>query len=505
MQQVSEAVVAELKLWRPPWAHQSKEWVESLDMNERLLLWDMGTGKTTTAVGWLRLKYRRYGLHNTLIIAPLATLPGWVKDFQKNSPESVYISVLMASGMGKKKMPGKKRAELISDPKHKIIITNSESLNMPEVCEALSKKGFQYLVIDEIHRFKNPQSKRVKALLPISDRTLYRIGLTGTFILNSYMDVWAPMRIIDRGKRFGTNFYSHFRNKYFVDINAGWKGERAFPDWQPQPGLGDVITDKLSSLASRCKKEECLTLPPRLITRVDVPLSGEQQRLYDEMEDELITSVTYGDATASNALVKMLRMRQIMAGFLPVENDEDPDLNRIHMLRENPRMDALEDLLEDLTPQAKVVVWSNFRANYKEFTKLAERLKIGYAEFHGGIKNKEEEKRRFIEDPTCRVIFMNPAAGGTGVDGLQHVCNYCIYFDRSHNLEHYLQSRERIHRGGSEIHDKVTEIHLVAAGTLDEDTLTALSNKENFAENVLERLRSKYAHKTMESSRHRRG
>ena len=47
------------------------------------------------------------------------------------------------------------------------------------------------LVIDEISQAKNHSSKRFKALLKHIDRFPYRLGLTGTPVPNSYLDLFA--------------------------------------------------------------------------------------------------------------------------------------------------------------------------------------------------------------------------------------------------------------------------------------------------------------------------
>ncbi len=489
-------LVATLNLPRPPWEHQKEEWALSVDMPERLLYWEMGTGKTTTATVWTRLKYRQLGsVEKTLILGPLGTLKGWLDDYKRNSPASVHSTAVIAAGTGKKKMPGKKRAELILDPANKIIITNYESLTMPDVIDALKKVAPKIIVADEIHRLKNPRSKRLKGLLSFSDKSHYRLGLTGTPILKDLMDVWAQMRVVDRGRRFGKNFVTQYRNLYFYDKNAGMAGNsNYFPNWVLKPGVEKEVPAKMRELVSRKTKDECLTLPPRVTVVLDVELSAEQQRCYDEMEEELIASVVQGEATASNALVRILRLRQIMCGFMPVETmDEDPEPTRIVRFKENPRLDTLRDVLEDLPQGKKIIIWSTFTANYPVLRELCEELGLGYAEYTGQTKDKDGEKARFIEDPNCVALLANPQAGGTGVDGLQAVCDYYTYFDRSHNAEHYWQSRDRIHRGGCEVHKKITELHLIAKGTFDEEIYNCLVNKEEFAGKVLERLRSKYA------------
>ena len=159
-------------------------------------------------------------------------------------------------------------------------------------------------------------------------------------------------------------------------------------------------------------------------------------------------------------------------------------------------MERLRELLETITVENKVVVWANFRPNYPQLRALCDELGVGYAELTGDTKDRQAEIERFKIDPKCRVFLSNPQAGGTGVDGLQHAASYCIYYDRSHNLAHYLQSRDRIHRGGSEVHSKITEIHLLAASTIDQDILDALERKENFAEDVIKRIKEKYGKQT---------
>lgn len=471
---------AALKFSRPLWAHQSEELVLSYGARERALLWEMGTGKTTAAIGWLRLKYRQEGrVLKTLILSPVATLPNWKREFERNSPESVSTTVTVCYG------PGAKRIPLIASGQ--IIVTNPEALTMPTVLAALKAAKFEAIVIDEAHRFKSPDSKRFKALLGFSDAAKYRMILTGTLILNSYMDVWAPWRFLDKGRTFGTNFYSHFRRKYFIDVNAGMPPGSYFPDWQPIKGLEKILSQLLSEKASRKTKEECLTLPPRIFQRIPVALSKEQERLYLSMEQELIATVGDAACAATNALVKVTRMLQILSGYIALEEQGEVGI------KDCPRLEALEELLEDLTPQSKVVVWATFKRNYKDLRALCDKMGLGYAELTGDTKDRQAEIDRFVNDPKCRVFLSNPQAGGTGVDGLQHVARYAIYYTRSYSLGDRKQSLDRIHRGGSEVHDKVTVYDLVAENTLDEDVLDALDKKEEFAEDVLARLRSRYA------------
>jgi SNF2 family DNA or RNA helicase len=86
-----------------------------------------------------------------------------------------------------------------------------------------------------------------------------------------------------------------------------------------------------------------------------------------------------------------------------------------------------------------------------------------------------------------KVMLGHPASAGLGVNLVE--AGYSIYFSRSYNLEHSLQSEARNYRGGSKEagHEKITVIDLVAEGTMDELVLKSLSSKEEVSLEVLKR------------------
>ena len=104
-------------------------------------------------------------------------------------------------------------------------------------------------------------------------------------------------------------------------------------------------------------------------------------------------------------------------------------------------------------PGEKVVIWSMF-------VDQIERLKDRYAEYgaisiHGGVPTGSDEDlafreariARFKKNTDCRILVANPAACGEGIS-LHRAAHHAIYFDRSFNAAHFLQSIDRIHRRG---------------------------------------------------------
>lgn len=463
-----------LKFSRDLWEHQTKFLDEFKERNDFFLSWEMGTGKTTAAIGWLRTKYLAHdSVLSTLVLSPVATLWNWQEEFKTNSPAYIHEKVAVAHG--------KKKLEAF---KSQIVIANYECLDSPTMVKAISKFSPQVIICDEVHKIKNPKSKRFKTLLSISDLAGYRGMLTGTPILNSYLDIWSQFRFLDCGKTLGENFFV-FRSRYFRDANVGMPKAMYFPNWQPHHTTAKELTDKIAFKTSRVTKEECLDLPPLVQLTEYVELSSEQEKAYREMEKFLITEVKSGECAASNALVRVMRMLQILSGHLETEREGE---TTTHHFLDSPRLSRLAELLNDLTPNHKVIVWCTFKQNYWTINEWLTAMKIGHTDLTGETKDRAANISKFQNDPSCRVIVANPQAGGVGVN--LTAASYAIYYSRSYSLGDRLQSEARNHRGGSEVHQKITQIDLVAKDTLDAIVLQALIKKENFADSVLDRIKS---------------
>ena len=62
--------------------------------------------------------------------------------------------------------------------------------------------------------------------------------------------------------------------------------------------------------------------------------------------------------------------------------------------------------------------------------------------------NKDKAIQRFIEDPSCRVIMLQPAAAGRGVDGLQAVCSEMLILEAPTTAPPFHQVVARLDRDG---------------------------------------------------------
>lgn len=468
----------------PPWEHQLNAINHALSQRDFAFFCDMGTGKTAMAINTLRFRFAQYGkIMRTLIVCPIVVANNWKREFKMHSkiPQEKIITLI---GTGKQRVETMKK--VLQDPRV-IIITNFEALRMRELYPYLQRFLPEIMVVDESQRIKTPGAKTTQKTWWLGQNAKHRYILSGTPILNSGLDIYSQFRFLDNGETFGRS-YVEFKNRYFYDANIGMPKETHFEDWQPRPGAYDTFNDLIYRKAVRVLKKDCMTLPPLVRKRISVELTKDQLRNYKQMHKDFVAYLQDAACVANLALTKGLRLAQIVSGFF--RDTEEGE--RYISYDDNPRLKALEELLEMLIDEHKVIVWACFKENYNQIEDLFIRKfggeknpDVGAVKLVGGMTDKARQHAidEFQNNPKIRVMIANQAAGGVGVN--LTAASYAIYYSRNFSLEADLQSEARNYRGGSDIHEKVTRIDLVAEGTIDEIILDSLLKKENMANDIL--------------------
>ena len=474
--------ISGLDLMGTPWAHQREALRRSLPLRDFALLWDPGCGKSFAAIMVARAKmfHVEHPLR-TIVVTPPIVIKNWKDEWLAHSkfkPEQILCLV----GSGKERLEALKNAD-----KTMVIVTNYQSLTvMPDVFAALKAWKPEIFICDEAHRVKNPQSKTCKRTAELAALAKHRMILSGTPILQSPMDLFGQYLVLDLGTTFGKNFYQ-FRAQYFYDKNAGMPAIRHFPNWQILPNAEKEIGRKIAATSMSAKKSECLDLPPFVRKVLSLELSSSQRRIYDEMAKDFVSYVGDKACVAKLAMTKALRLLQITSGFVTLEGKDGAD-REICSLEDNPRITLLSELLGDIEPSGKVIVWASFKQNYIQIAKACADADLAYVEVHGGISpgQKQVNVKLFQTDPRIRILIGNPGAGGIGINLIQ--APSAVFYSRSFSLEHDIQAEARNYRGGSEIHDKVTRYDLVAENTIDEIVASRLAGKMAMSDSIFQEL-----------------
>lgn len=469
---------------RKPYKHQIDALYFFKDMKEAMLLWEMGTGKTGGALMLTRMRcVQEARFLKILIISPSITLGNWQDEIKQWTPIKDKDVLCLIKGTGKKK--AEQVREVGDTPK--VIIVNYEALLNDDLFKAVQAWGPELVIGDEIHYCKTHNTQRSKKVALLADKAKYKIFLTGTPILNSVKDIFMPYRIMDRGATFGSNIQV-FMNKYMVDENAGWKasgGTGYFPKWKNNPATFDELTEKIYTKAIRKRKAECLDLPPLLEEVALVDMTKEQWKAYEEMRKNLVTFIQnekkngiLSASVASIALVKALRLMQIASGYIRTEDGE------VIYFKENPKLEYLKEFLEQVTPDHKVLIGCNFEPEYEMLEKVCKELGIKYVMLTGNesMQEKSDNVRAFQTDSLVRVVIANRGCIGVNLTAASYICN----FSRDFNLGKELQFTARSHRGGSEIHDKITKVDLACRDTIDIVALAGLTSKDDVAKRIID-------------------
>lgn len=462
------------------WQHQIAAIEAAKHRDNLALFFEQGTGKTATTIKILEQKCEQHAFGAvlpTIILCPQIVIDNWKR-------EILAYSVIPADRIHTLKGPGSKRAANLKAlaGANVIVITNYEALNMNLVFEALMNFGARCIIFDESHKLKETKAKRTQRAITLSATASLRYILSGTPVVNSAFDLFSQFLIMDGGRTFGRKFHD-FKTKYFYDENAGRPKHCYFPSWVPRTGSLQEINISVNENAVRVKKSECLDLPPLVKQRVEVELADDQGRAYRELEKDMVTFIDDKVVSADLVIKKLLRLQQVSSGFVKMDDGSTKTFAK------NPKIEALKELISQI-PEGKIIVWAVFKRDFAAIRDAVSQLGIRSVEVHGEVS--ETQKSHNVADFECResnarVLIGHPASAGIGINLVS--ASYAIFFSRSFSLENDLQAEARNYRGGSEIHEKVTRIDIVARGTIDETVLEALEAKENVSETLIQKLR----------------
>ena len=459
--------------------HQKDIVAMALEKDELALFHALGTGKTRSVIESLRALFNRdKKMYKTLIVGVPSVIYNWKNEILKFS--NIHESKVYVCGSGTKR--AEKLQEAI-DRGVQIITINYEALISEKVFAVLMKWHAAILVCDESHCVKSNAAKRSKAVLSLSVGTSKRFILTGTPILRNMMDIFMQFKVLDHGKTFGANYFS-FRARYFVDKNAAWAGkQKHFPLWVPREDTKQELLDKIKRKSHVVETKDCLDLPPRVDVMEFVEMQDDQKKAYNEMRDYFMTFVAENvnnPALATIAPVKALRLMQITAGHVTLDDGS------VAVFGGNPKIKRLMELLEDLVPEHKVIIWTVFKQDVRSIETELLAAKIPYVKATGDETSlqKQQSVDAFQKEDSIRVFLGNARAAGTGLTITK--ASYSIRFSRNFNLGDELQSAARNYRAGSEMHEKIININLSVKDSIDEHVAKALACKEDIGKNVIE-------------------
>lgn len=445
-----------------PYQLAAKQWV--IEKPKCGLFLPMGLGKTViTLTAINELMYDKYEVSKVLIIAPIRVAKStWPNEIAKwRHTERLSFSVIIGDV--------KNRIKAIQKEADIYLVNRENVAWLVEYWR--SDWPYDMVVIDELSCFKSPQAKRFKALRKVMPLVNRFVGLTGTPTPKGLPDLWSQVYLMDAGMRLGRTL-SVFRSRY---LTPGRRNGYVVYEWDLQPDAKRRITEAISDICMSLKTEDWLELPPCSYIKHRVSLSPKSMGQYKRFEREKIIKICEnGVITGANAGAVSNKLLQFAGGAV---YDEEHSVQVIH----EAKLDALEDLMESANGEP-VMVFYYFK---HEFERIVERFSTAYT--ISSIENADDEKH--WNNGEIDMLLVHPASVGHGLN-LQYGGHIIVWYTLPNwNLELYQQANARLHRQGQK--KPVFVYHLLSNGTVDEDVMRSLEQKDVSQQALMNALKAK--------------
>lgn len=417
-------------------SHQVEANIPMIYRQSTLLAYDMGTGKTLTAISLSEmLKCDR-----TLIVSPSLVKWNWFYDLTRNwGFNPLFFTILDAN-----------KSKCMPSWGERYVVINYESVK--KYSGQLLKSPFQHIIIDECHYIKNEASNRSKALKEIVKKNPNAkiTMLSGTPITNRVDDLYGYLHLVDHP--LGKN-KKRFKERYAKTATKGGRSKIV--------GVKNVeeLRLRLANFMLRKRSDECLDLPPLNIQKLyfDIDPSDEYAQ-----EVEQIRSV--------RAEMKDLTGKQLGQAKLKIKGNLHT-LNRLNSYSKIGEVKKFVDMVIDDNNE-KMIIFTWYQDTYNE---LSEYYKGRCVTVSGKVDSSKKQILidKFRDDPNCKVFIAQTKAGGIGIN-LVNTRNV-MFADIPFTPDWIEQPYKRIHRPGQ---TRTCNIYFtIARDTIDEQLYSLVAEK----------------------------
>nr|XP_021128623.3 DNA annealing helicase and endonuclease ZRANB3 isoform X1 [Anas platyrhynchos] len=416
---------------------QEKGIIFALQRNGRCMIADeMGLGKTIQAIAISYYYKKEWPL---LIVVPSSLRYPWVDEMEKWIPELSPDDIII--------IQNKTDTGRISTSKVTILGYGLLTSDAQTLVDTLYKQNFKVVVIDESHYMKSRNATRSKILLPIVQKAVRAILLTGTPALGRPEELFMQIEALFP-KRFGT--WNEYAKKY-CNAHLRFFGKRAQWDCRGASNLEELHQLLREIMIRRLKNDVLTQLPPKVRQRIpfDLPQATAKNLNATFAEWEKLMRNLNSDANESHFVEVMSLITRMYKETAIAKAGAVKDY--IKMMLENDKL--------------KFLVFAHHLSMLQACTEAVIENKVRYIRIDGSVPSSERIHlvNQFQKDPDTRVAILSIQAAGQGLTftAATHVVFAELYWDPGH----IKQAEDRAHRIGQ---CSSVNIHfLIAKGTLD--------------------------------------
>lgn len=326
-----------------------------------------------------------------------------------------------------------------------------------------------FLVLDESHLVMTPGTSAQRRISgytvqegenALCRRFTHRLALSGTALRNKFDLAWSYGRTLwwwldKRDEPAYSNYYvwsqdrqaSYMQPTGQLDRDGNYKKVRVFTGEAEQ---GRWISEA-PCVITHLKRENCCEFHPNgylplgepTVIHETIPLSREQKKAIHELEEFSLTYLEENPLVVEIPLTQKQRIRQMTLGVPTIVDDEVTfDTNC-----KSPMIDRLMDLLDNEISGETCVVYTDSQKFASVVTARLNAAGVSAFEYSGKTRDvRDSNVEKFGSE--FRVMVGVLAASGTGIDGLQKVCQNEVWLSRDLDQTTNEQAEGRTDRFG---------------------------------------------------------
>ena len=249
--------------------------------------------------------------------------------------------------------------------------------------------------------------------------------------------------------------------------------------YKPKEKAIDVIKNKISDICISLSAKDYLKMPGIVYDTKYVKLDDKAQFNYNIFEKNMFLELDEEELSVTSAAALTNKLLQFANGAVYKEDGKEDGKEFIEVHKN--KIEALKEQIEALQGQAALIFY-NFKHDLDRIEKLLKQMKINY----GVLKSSEDIAKWNKQE--LNVLLAHPASAAYGLN-LQEGGHHVIWFGLNWSLELYKQANARLYRQGQK--ETVIIHHLVSSGTMDENVLEALKEKDTNQNKLLELLKAR--------------
>jgi len=440
--------------------HQRSAFDKLKNIKISALFMDMGTGKTRTALEFIRKRITEGKIDTVLWLCPVSAKQNIAREIEKHSTAS---HELVGNTI-------KKIADIHICGIETLSSSKKAQLDLYNYC----CKNRVFVIVDESTLIKNTYANRTRSMQRIGEQCEYKMILNGTPITKNYADLFAQLYFLSPKILGYYSFHSFSANHLEYDERYKGRIVRAHNT--------EFLSYKMNPFTYQVMKDECLDLPPKTYSVRMFEMNKKQLRLYSHIKDYYLNVVPV-EQIDRYIYAMFTALQRCVSGY-----DNQGKKNIFKNPMDNPRINVLLGLLEEIG-ENKVIIWYKYHNELEDIKRaLCESSgnKDCFVGFHGGMdqSKRNESVVRFQTDTSVKYFVANQQCGGYSLN-LQ-ACSYAVYYSNSFNYATRKQSEDRIHRIGQS--KNVHIIDILCSESIDMVIDDNIHSKQNVLQSFKEKL-----------------